>query len=183
MIRANLLPRAKDTVGALGIDVDGESLRQILFGVLVVVLVAVAGTGIETARLHRFAVAVAEAETALADRSEERAEARTLALHVARYQEIAREAAAVRFSGATAALAIARIGNTVPVGVWLESIAQTPSGVELSGGSHTLDGVGAAIQGLSNAPARRAALVSIDTNERGLHFTARLPLTSSDARP
>jgi len=193
MIRANLLPRARETIGAFGVDVAGEHVRQILLGVLVVVTVAFAGTGIETVRLHRVEAAVIEAETALADRAEERGEARTLALHVARYQEIAREAATVRFSGASAALAIARVGNAVPAGVWLDSIARIPSGFELSGGARSVDGIGAAIQALGatsaqraaldTTPARRAALVSIDRGEGGLRFTARLPLAPPSARP
>jgi hypothetical protein len=181
VIRANLLPRANQKIGAFGIDVDSEYVRRLLVSVLIVVTVALAGTGIETLRLHRIEAAVFEAETALADQAEERGEARSLALRVERYQEIAREATAVRFSGATAALAIARIGNAVPTGVWLDSIAHLPSGFELSGGARTIDGIGATIQALSTTPARRAALVSIDTAEAGLRFTARLPLAPSSA--
>jgi hypothetical protein len=178
MIRANLLPRPKETVALFGFEFDGEYVRQALIGFAIVVAIALLGIGIETLRMHRLGAAARDAETALAVRAPERTESQRLALAVARYQEIAREAAAVRRSGGAAAVEIARIGNAVPSRVWLDSLAHSSNGFDLVGGTTSVDTLSGAILTLGDAlPGRAASLVSIDNRDAaadGIRFTARI---------
>jgi hypothetical protein len=187
-MRANLLPRPRNMIAILGIEVDSEQVRQATFGFVAIVLVALVGIGIETLRLNRIASAASAAEMSLADRAPEREDAKRLALAVGRYQEIAREEATVRRSGAIAAVAIARIGNAVPPHVWLDSLTHDTNGFELAGGSESVDALSAAILGLGRAlPDRPAALATIDNRDPtdGVRFTARIsesPRKGADAR-
>jgi Tfp pilus assembly protein PilN len=175
MIRANLLPRARRTFAALGFEFGSDYLREAMLGIAVVTAVTAAGIGIETLREHRVESTLAEAAAAVANRSTERDASTALALQVSRYQEIAREADADRQSGTSAALAIARIGNAVPAGVWLDSLSHEATGFSLTGSAESLDAVGAAINRLGAAsPEGRARLVSIDNRDRSVRFNARL---------
>ena len=202
MIRANLLPRPKETIALFGFELDGEYARQALIGFAIVVAIALLGIGIETLRTQRLEAAARDAESALAVRAPERIESQRLeaaardaesalaahgpariesqrlALDVARYQEIAREAAAVGRSGATAAIEIARIGNAVPERVWLDSLAHSPSGFDLAGGTSSVDTLSGTILTLGDAlPGRAASLVSIDNRDAGaagIRFAARI---------
>jgi hypothetical protein len=183
MIRANLLPRPRTKIDAFGFQVDGEFAREVVLSLAVVVTVAAIGFGIETLRLHRISIAAIDSEAALANRVAERNEARALALSVARYQEIAREAVVVRRSGPAAELAIAQVGNAVPEGVWLDSLAQVPSGLEVTGAAYSLDAVSTAMLALGSAfPSRRIALVAIDNRDGRIRFTARIPPAESSDR-
>ena len=178
MIRANLLPRPKETIALFGFELDGDYARQALVGFAVVIAVALLGIGIETMRTQRLEAAARDAESALAAHGPARIESQRLALDVARYQEIAREAAAVGRSGATAAIEIARIGNAVPERVWLDSLAHSPSGFDLAGGTSSVDTLSGTILTLGDAlPGRAASLVSIDNRDAGaagIRFTARI---------
>jgi len=185
MIRANLLPRPKETVRVLGLSFDGDYLRRALSALGTVLTVAGLGVGIESLRLHRLQDAGSKAEAVLAAHAAERTDTQRLALEVARYQEFAREAQAMRHSGARAAGAIARIGNRMPSDVWLDSIGPSGTGYGLSGGSNSVDALGVAALSLGRAlPSERAAIVSTERHDRdSLHFTARLANPAPDATP
>jgi hypothetical protein len=183
MIRANLLPRPKEHITFFGLSLNGERLREALLGLLVVLFVALLGIGIELIRLQRLQGAASDAERFLSAQARERAEAKSLALDVARYQEYSREAQAMRDSGARAAVAIARIGNRTPAHVWLDSIAPTHQGYGLTGQSKSIDSLGIAVLSLGRAlPGERAALVSTEHHEGDtLRFTASI--TNTDPNP
>ena len=182
MIRANLLPRPRERVGFGGLDVDAEHARQALLGFTIVALVALVGIAIESFRVGRLEAVAAEQDRAIAAQTTMRARVKTLALDVARYQTFAREARRFRESGADAAIALARIGNSVPDRVWLTSLERQDGGYEVVGAARSVDGLGAAMFALgASTPRTRATLVNIDnrTQTDGVRFTARL--TSGDA--
>lgn len=177
-MRANLLPRRNTHVTVFGSDINAGYLQQALLGAAIVAAIAILGNGIEMLRLHRYEAAANDTNGALLSRTALRAESKRLALDVARYQEIAREADDVRRSGPSAAVAIARIGNAVPAGVWLDSLTHGPTGYELSGESRSVDALSGAMLTLNRAlPQRPATLVSIDTREAAsdaFRFSARI---------
>jgi Tfp pilus assembly protein PilN len=187
VIRANLLPRRKEVVRLLGVDVDRDHVREALVGLCLIALVVALGTGIEELRLHRLEDALTARETLLTEQAPERALAKRVALDVARYQEIAREAQTFRRSGPEAAIAIARIGNTVPPAVWLESIERDADGYTLAGASRSVDALSGTVLSLDGAlPRTSAALLSIDNHAAdrdSVHFRARLGTFDSAARP
>ncbi len=177
MIRANLLPRPKERVGIAGIDFDAEYLRQSLLALAIVAIVAFAGVGIESLRVSRLETATAEQDRAIAANAPQRAEVKALALEVARYQSFAREAQAFRRSGADAAVALARIGNSVPERVWLTSLEHQTAGYDLVGAARSVDVLGGTMLSLARAlPGANATLVNIDNRDRGegVRFTARV---------
>ncbi|MGP6159193.1 MAG: hypothetical protein ACLPYS_17080 [Vulcanimicrobiaceae bacterium] len=180
-----MLPRPKEHVKLAGLSLDGEYLREALYGLALVLLVAALGAGIELIRLERLHAAAADAEQLLAVQAAERAEAKTLALDVARYQEYSREAQAMRDSGARAAVAIARIGNGTPDHVWLDSIAPAHEGYGVTGQSKSIDALGVAVLSFGRAlPGERASLVSTEHHEgETLRFTARLTDPQPDPSP
>jgi hypothetical protein len=178
MIRANLLPHPNERLTVFGTDINAGYLRQALLGAAIAAAIAILGNGIEMLRLHRYEAAANDTNAALMSRAAMRAESKRLALDVARYQEIAREADDVRRSGPSAAVAIARIGNAIPTGVWLDSLTHTATGYELGGESRSVDALGGAILTLNHAlPQRTATLVSIDNREAtpdAIRFAARI---------
>ncbi len=177
MMRANLLPRPKERVGLAGIDVDAEYLRQALFALAIVAIVALAGVGIESLRISRLEAAADEQDRIVASHAPMRAQIKALALEVARYQSFAREAQAYRRSGADAAIALARIGNSVPANVWLTSLEHQSAGYDVVGGAESVDQLGSAMLSLGHAmPSSAATLVNIDNREREgtVRFTARV---------
>ena len=161
-----------------GTEINAGYLRQALLGAAIVAAIAFLGNGIELLRLHRIEAAATDSDAALMSRAAMRAESKRLALEVARYQEIAREADDVRRSGPSAAVAIARIGNAVPAGVWLDSLSRAATGYELSGESRSVDALGGAMLTLNRAlPERKATLVSIDSRDAApdaIRFSARI---------
>ncbi|MBD5655816.1 MAG: PilN domain-containing protein [Candidatus Eremiobacteraeota bacterium] len=187
MIRANLLPRPKENARIFGIEIDIAYLRQALAGLLTVALVAALGVGIEELAVHRLRADAMARETQLAARAGERAQSKQLALDVARYQAFAREADFFRRSGSVAALAVARIGNTVPPTVWLESLERDGDGYTLTGGSNSVDVLSGALLALDNAlPQTSASLLSIDnhtTGRDGVRFRAQLHDSVATAAP
>jgi hypothetical protein len=176
MMRANLLPRPKERVNLIGLSLDREYLREALAGAAVVFIIALLGTGIELARLHRLHAAAYTTEALLRTQAGKRARAKALALEVARYQEYSREAELLRDSGARAAVEIARLGNATPSHVWLDSIAPGRGGYGLTGQSKSIDALGVAVFSLGRAlPGERASLVSTEQHEgEALRFTARV---------
>jgi len=176
VIRANLLPRPKETLRFLGLHVDADYVRRCIVGSAVIVGVAVLGVAIEELRVHRLDAAIAADVRIVESQSASRADAKRLALDVARYQEFARREREMRGTGNAAALSVARIGNGVPAHVWLERLAHDEGGFELGGSATSVDAVSAAIAGFGrSSPSGAASLVSIDNRSGdGVHFTVRI---------
>ncbi|GAC1544764.1 MAG: hypothetical protein NVS3B16_13290 [Vulcanimicrobiaceae bacterium] len=183
-----MLPRPKERIGVAGLDLDAEYLRQALFGLLVVLAVAGIGVGIESLRLARLDSATVEQELRIATNAPRRAQVKSLALEVARYQSFAREAHAYRRSGTDVAVALARIGNSIPERVWLDSLDRQTDGYTVAGGAASVDTLGGTIVALGRAlPDTHAMLVNIDNRAsqgNGVRFSARIagtPNTAIDA--
>ena len=191
LIRANLLPRRGRFVALFGWKIEVAYLREALAGVATVGMVAAIGLGVGEVRVRGLEAAAMSRETALAGRSAQRELSKRLALDVARYQEFGREATAFRSSGAAVAIAVARIGNSVPNDVWLESLDRDAGGYTLAGASASIDVMSGTVASLGHAlPDRDASLISIDnhpTDSDDVRFRAHLadPNTPTvpEARP
>ncbi len=185
MIRANLLPRSKDSIGLFGLRLDAEYVRAVMLGFVIVVVVALLGTVIEEFRIARLTAALTQSQTFIDARSPERARAKRLALEVARYQEFARQTQLFRRSGADAAIAVARIGNGVPSGVWVDDIAHQQNSYVLSGGSRSVSDISGAIFLLGHAlPANTASLVDVQNRWRSdVLFDARIAPQGENLAP
>jgi Tfp pilus assembly protein PilN len=165
MIRANVLPRPKESVSLFGIRVDAEYAREALGALGLSVLIAAIGFSLEAMRIAHLEADVANQERAIDARSVERSSAKNLALEAARYERIDLEARRYRSSGNAVAVQIARIGNRIPNGVWLDTMEHTDSGYTVSGDARSIAGIGDAIAGFSRVPEiLRADLVSIDAS-------------------
>ncbi|GAC1442285.1 MAG: hypothetical protein NVS2B3_08280 [Vulcanimicrobiaceae bacterium] len=175
-MRANLLPRPKERINFASIDLDAQYVRQALLAVALVALVALAGIGVETLRVARLEAAAAQQDAAIAVNVNKRAEIKALALEVARYQSFEREAQAFRRSGADVAVALARIGNSIPDRVWLTSLQHQTAGYDVVGGARSVDQLGGTVLALGRAlPRTRSTLVNIDNRSKtGVQFTARV---------
>lgn len=176
MIRANLLPRPKETLEAYGIELDADYLRQAALGLAIVIVVAFLGIGIEQLHVTRLRIAAERLEASVALDAAQRAESKSLALQVARFQEFAREVQLSRRSGPQVAIAVARIGNHVPQRAWLDSLTYSDTGYELSGSASNVEVVSGAILSLGEAlPALGASLVSIaNQTDGGVRFGAHV---------
>jgi Tfp pilus assembly protein PilN len=163
MIRANLLPRPKESVSFFGLQVDSEYARETLAALGLSVLVASIGFSLETLRIAHLEADVAAQERAIDARSTERASAKDLALETARYERIDRDVHRYRASGNAIAVQIARLGNRTPSNVWLDTMEHTESGFTVSGRARSIAGIGNAMAAFGSAPnILRADLVSID---------------------
>jgi hypothetical protein len=150
-------------------------VRQAILGVTIVVVVALIGIGIEQLHRSRLRGAAESLERSIAMHASERAESKSLALEVARYQEFARQAHASRRSGPEAAIAIARIGNDVPGHAWLDSLARSGAGYDLGGEAATVEEISRTILRLGHALPNGATLVSIDNRQHeGVRFSAHV---------
>ena len=178
MIRANLLPRRRETVSLFSFELDIDLLREMGLGLAIVAIVALIGIGIERFRLDSYANAAAGLEAQVAANAARREDSRRLMLDVARYQEFEREEAQYRRSGAVAAIAVARIGNSVPANVWVNDITRVENGFTLTGGSHSLDAIAGTISSLArDNPNAHASLSGIENSEqagKGVHFSAKV---------
>jgi hypothetical protein len=187
VIRANLLPRARTTVTAFGLEIDLEHARGCIAGLALAILVGSIGIGIERVRIDGLRGELASEEAAIAERSPERADANRLAVDVARYEEFARAAATFRRSGADAAMSVARVGNALPQAVWLDALDRDAAGFALTGESTSIDAIGSTLSHLAlAAPPARADIVSIDahaTDRGGIHFNVRLAMPANGATP
>jgi hypothetical protein len=189
MIRANLLPRRRETLSVLSFELELDLLKEIGLSLAIVLIVALIGVEIERLRIDRLAGAASELEARVAANAPEREMTRRLMLEVAHYQEFEREAGTYRRSGATAAIAVARIGNSVPQNVWVDEISRVDNGYTIEGGAHSVDSLAGAISSLGHVePSDRASLVNVTNDDRsggGVHFSARLvpPMTPSNAPP
>ncbi len=188
VIRANLLPRRRETISAFSFELELDLLRELGLAIAIVVVVAMIGVEIERLRVDRLADAASQLEARVAANAPQREESRQLMLDVARYQEFEREASANQRSGTLAATAVATIGNAVPENVWVDEITRADNGYTIAGGSRSVDSLAGAIASLGRArPTDRASLVNISNRERGgagVHFTARLaPVATASAQP
>lgn len=174
MMRANLLPRPRENVRILGLGLDRDAARDVVLGIVILILVTVLGLAIESFRLERIEAAQARADAALAASASDRREAKDLAQDVARYQQIAREALFYRDSGAEAALAIVRLGNGLPSRVWLDGLERENNAYRVSGDTADIGLVGETIVALGRSdPAATAKLLSVEDRHRaGVHFQA-----------
>ena len=183
MIRANLLPRRRETLSFFSFEFESDLLREVGFALAIVFLVTAFGIGIERYRIDRLANAAAALEAEVAAQAPDRERSRRLMVDVARYQQFERDAREYRRSGPVAAVAIARIGNSLPPGVWVYDITHVDDGYTLSGASHTLESVAEAIASLAReSPDARASLVSIDNSEesiKAVKFAARVTAMAS----
>jgi len=182
MIRANLLPRPKESVSLFGLRVDSEYAREAIAALGLSLLVASIGFSLETLRIAHLEADVAAQERAIDARSTERASAKDLAIETARYERIDRDAHLYRTSGNAIAVQIARLGNRTPNNVWLDTMEHTESGYTVSGNARSIAGVGNAMAAFGGAPdILRADLVSIDAKRSGSEpaaFTADVVLSA-----
>lgn len=185
MIRANLLPRPKETISLFGLELDREYLRQALVGLAIVIGVALIGIAIEQLHIRNLQAQALDQESAIAANALRRAEAKALANDVAHYQEFARQAQLFRRTGADAAIEVARVGNRVPSGVWLDGLAHTGTGYDLTGGARSIDAVSGAILALGSAlPGNAASLVNVANKpDDGIAFSARVGTPSASPGP
>jgi len=178
MIRANLLPRSATKVALFGLSLDGDRLRQGLIALTWVALAAMSATGIELLRLHRLEQELARRSATILANEARRGEVRTLALDVAHLQDVHNSAALLRESGNDAAIQIARVGNAIPPGVWLDRLAWDSKTVALGGESSSIEIV-ASTAALLERDLPRARAVFTDLRRReGDHyvFAAELEL-------
>jgi hypothetical protein len=187
MIRANLLPRRRETLNVLSFELEFDLLKEIGLALAIVLIVTLIGVQIERLRIDRLSSAADDLEARVAANAPQRETTRRLMLEVAHYQEFEREEGTYRRSGALAALAIARIGNSVPQNVWVDEISHVDNGYAIEGGAHSVDSLAGAIASLGSAePSDRASLVNVtntDHSGSGVHFSARLmpPVAPSSA--
>jgi hypothetical protein len=179
VIRANLLSRPRERVSLFGASIDADDARQGLAGLGLIALVAGIGIGAERMRLDAARAQLDAFEDAIARRAPERAAAKRLAFDVARYEQFAREAAALRTSGAEEALHIVRIGNAVPDAIRLTGLEHDRrGGYAIDGESSSLAAIGGAISHLGASVAgARAELISLDAREpdaKRIRFSAHL---------
>jgi hypothetical protein len=176
MIRANVLPRPKESLSLFGLRIDSEYAREALAALGLSIIVASIGLSLEAMRIAHLEAGVSEQERVIDARSFERASAKDLALETARYERIDRDARLYRSSGNDIALQIARIGNRVPSGVWLDTMEHTDSGYTVSGDARSIARIGDAIAGFASVTKiSQADLVSIDasrSNTEPARFTA-----------
>ena len=176
MIRANLLPRPKERVSLFGFRLDTQYVRQAALGLAIVIAVALIGMTLERVHIGALEAKAADLESGIALDAARRNEAKSLANDVAHYQEFARQAQLFRRSGADAAVAVAQIGNRVPVGVWLDGMSHAGSGYDLSGGARSIDAVSGTVLALGSALAgSEATLVNVENKpSEGIAFSARV---------
>lgn len=178
MIRANLLPRPRETSSIAGIRVRRTVLRELTAGCLVIVAVAAVGFAMETLRLRSLNATSQDFAARIAAQAPQRNEVKALALDVARYQEFVREANTFRRSGPAVAVAVARLGNAVPQRVWLESLNYESRGYRVAGGAASIEALSATLRNLDQAlSGTTASLVDIDNRDSyrgGATFTARI---------
>jgi hypothetical protein len=172
------MPRAKAPVRLFGLEIDAEYVRQATWGLVTVALIVAIGVGIEEVRLRRLETTAVAREAAVRAGASERTAIKHLALDVARYQEFAREADAYHSSGSLAALTVARIGNTVPAAVWLETLDHDSDGYTLTGGSESVESLSGTMLSLGKAlPQSNASLLNIDNhpaNPASVRFRAHV---------
>lgn len=175
MIRANLLPREPASLTILGVGIAVQDIRRIIALTILATILLAGVSGVQIWRERQLLAAAADAEAQLDLQTQLRRRVAALARDVALLQRIERESAIARNSGNRAALAIARIGNAIPRGVWLNTLDRRPNGYFISGSGDSYDGVAAALRALDRVGSpNRARLGGASRNATGVLFTIRL---------
>jgi Tfp pilus assembly protein PilN len=160
MTRANLLPRSRTKLALFGLALDGARVAQALTGIAAIALAGAAAAGIELYRLHLLEEASARQTALIRANDARRAAVRSLALEVSRLEDVRDTAAGLRSSGNEAAVQLARIGNAIPPGVWLDRIVWNSRTFELAGDASSIDAAGSAVTLLVRAFPQRSALLT-----------------------
>jgi Tfp pilus assembly protein PilN len=181
-MRANLLPQERRQIGVFGASLDFEfAKRAVALTALGSILFTVtAGVQWLRAETYRRAATKIESELELHDRLRQRVA--TLARQVALLQRIDQASQAAKYSGNQVAVDIVRIGNSIPRGVWLDSLGRGGDGYFLSGGAHGLDALADTLRSLgASSPRFPAALIRLDQPQAvdTLRFTLRIPTEES----
>jgi len=173
MIRANLLPQATAKVALFGFALNAHFVRQICIATACVALAAAASGGIELRRLHDTEDDAARQNALVTANDARRAEVRAVALELAHLQDVRESATDLRDSGNRVALEIARIGNAIPAGVWLDRLAWSAQTFELAGGTSSLEAAGSTAAFLErDAPRGRAILTDVRRRDDGRYAFA-----------
>ncbi len=177
-MRANLLPRSPAKFGLFGLSLDGERLRQGLIALSWVAFMAASAAGVELLRLHQLEVELARQTAAVSANEARRGEVRNLAFDVAHLQDVRNAAALLRESGNDVALQIARVGNAIPPGVWLDRLVWDSRTVALGGESASIEIAGSTAALLERTfPNGRAVLTDVRRREDDRYvFAAELEL-------
>jgi Tfp pilus assembly protein PilN len=142
MIRANLLPQASAKIALFGLTLNARLLRQICVATACVGLATAATAALELRRLGDLEESAARQRALVSANDARRAEVRAVALELAHLQDVRASANELRDSGNEVALEIARIGNAIPVGVWLDRLSWSAQAFELAGETSSLESAG-----------------------------------------
>ena len=123
MMRANLLPRSASEFALFGLSLDGERLRQGLIALTWVALTAATATGIELLRLHRLERELTRQSAIVVADEMRRARGTNACLRRRAPSRLAQLGSLLRESGNDVALQIARVGNAIPPGMWLDRLS------------------------------------------------------------
>ena len=157
----NLL-RSPAKFSAFGLPLDAEQLRSAFLALVWIVVAASATAAVEEFRLHRLEADLAERTAQARTNDARRNDVRKLSLEVARLQDVRNSANALRESGNDAALQIARAGNAVPDGVWLDRLSSDGFRLQIGGESLSLEAAGSTAASLEHAfPNGRAILTDL----------------------
>jgi Tfp pilus assembly protein PilN len=178
VIRANLLPAAGTKLALFGLAIDPELLRALALAILWIVLAAAASGAVEGWRLHRVQDEARRQIDLARANDARRAEARSIALDLAHLQDVRAAAAELRDSGNEAALQIARVGNAIPQGVWLDRLSWNAQTVELGGETSSIELAGSTAALLERElPKGKALLTDLHRRDDGRYaFAAELDL-------
>jgi len=182
MIRANLLPIQRQSVRLLGLRFEVSQLRRVVSAAALIIASAAFVFVIESTRLRQLEALERHQQVFLVQNASKRSESHRLALELSRLQELERTAAALRDSGNSTALQIARIGNAVPRHVWFDHLVWSAGGFNLSGRSASMDYLVAAVGRLDRVfPGKSVLISSVEQRENEpLQFTARLSLDAAE---
>jgi Tfp pilus assembly protein PilN len=175
MMRVNLLPREPETVRIAGGRIDRGDLRRLALLALLFTMALLAVSSAQIWREQRLRALAAQTERQLEIDAPLRNRVALLAREVALLQRIDRESALARHTGNDAADAVARLGNAIPSGAWLNAIDRRPDGYFVSGGAHDLTTIAQTLDRLDRAgPLSRARLAGIGAADGSLTFNIRV---------
>ena len=181
-MRTNLLPPERRQIEVFGATIKLEFLRQTLGLTALAAVLFFAAAGIQRLRLAGYQHDAASIETKLQENARVRRRIATAARELAQLQRLDEASANARDSGNRVAVEIVKIGNAIPRGVWLETLARTGSDYIVSGGAVGLEAVADTLQSLRAGDSRLAAtLVRLDQPQASAssHFTLHVPTEDS----
>jgi Tfp pilus assembly protein PilN len=182
-MRVNLLPRDPETIRFVGNRVDLGDLRRLVGLALLGIVSLLASSGIQVWREHRLTDTAVQSEKLLERHAPQRLRVSALAREVALLQRIDQESALARHSGNDAAVALARLGNAIPSGAWLNALDRRPDGYFVTGGARDLTTVARTLDGLASATSSsRAHLAGIGLADGRLTFSIRVSTQNGSAR-